>query len=282
MGMESVGGREYKKFEKFIIEGAEWEVLRVFVEICDVLQLLQKEFEFMHRDLHGNNIMHQRDKYGHMRPMLIDFGYSSMKLAKHRKRCRQCQGGHLTMGVVARCSSCGGYNTALRKLVTDAGNNFEGHSACNTSLDLAVLLLSCEYDNKLRKNHNRKILRGAGDDAVTIVLDRLIGDIKSRFSEDMTKRVEESDSKSFAHALYHVQLVEDNQNLVDMGTSPEDVRSEFQGAMNGGWIVDPWELTVMMPDDDNIDREEKGATRKRRKHNPRTRTAARSRPQPAA
>ena len=247
MGMESVGGSEYKNFEKFIVEGPELEVLKVFVEICDVLQLLQKELEFMHRDLHGKNIMLQYDVDGNIRPMLIDFGYSSMKLTEPRKQCLQCRGGQQTTGVVARCPICKGYNTALRELITDAGNNFGGHSACNKSLDLAVLLLNCEYDNELRKNHNREFLGGA-DDAVTIVLDRLIGDIKSRFSEEMTQRVEESESQSFAHALYHVQMVNNQNNLVDMGTSPEQVRTEFQTAIqtaNGrldGWIVDPREV----------------------------------------
>jgi serine/threonine protein kinase len=224
-GMERMGNSG--TFKEFITRGAVCDVLRVFGEICDVLQVLQNAFKFMHRDLHSNNIMLQSDANGHIHPVLIDFGYSSIQVTKCScqppvalsvERCRKC-----------KCYSIG----ALEKFVTDGGNMFGGHNAFNASLDLAILLLNCEMPNEMRKNHNLKHKRPANDD-VTTALDHLIEKLKSRFSESMTKRVDKwkkmkKNVPHYAYALYDAELVKDkkNQKIIDLGTSPAKVKPFF-------------------------------------------------------
>ena len=285
MGMERVGDDEYKKFGTFIVKGPESHVVRVFVEICDALQVLQNAFKFMHRDLHNNNIMLQRDASGLIHPIFIDFGYSSIRVTKCK--CQQAPTATQTE-TVTQCTKCGGYNTALQKLVTDSGNMFEGHSAFNASLDLAVLLLNCEKQNARRKKYNLKV-RGVEHDAVTGAIDGLIDGIKSKFDLYMSKRARAM--KSYPHALYDAQLVHDGGEMVDMGTSPAKVKSIFHAIMNR-LIVEPWEVNVMVSDGDSPESvatkcittrvepvfrtrprtsvEKKGATIKRRKRNDRT------------
>lgn len=113
---QKIGGIEFK----YITEGR--TLSRALETLCKGLDILQKDYNFAHRDFHGGNVMYDESKN---KVYIIDFGFSCFSIPQ-------------TEGSVQGVETGFGYNPF--------NEEYRAHRKCdNKSHDLCILILSLQW-----------------------------------------------------------------------------------------------------------------------------------------